>query len=67
MKNTNDSNKLAFHMLLAMVAGIASGLLFMGLRELIGADSATWSTINNLLFQDITTKKTKKLSEIVFN
>lgn len=60
MKNTNDSNKLAFHMLLAMVAGIASGLLFMGLRELIGADSATWSTINNLLFQDITTEGAEK-------
>lgn len=47
MKNTNTSNKLAFHMLISMVAGIAAGLVFMSIRESIGADSATWVTLNN--------------------
>ena len=53
MKKT--SNKLAGNMLIAMLAGIVVGLLFMALRESLGADSQTWTTINNLLFQDITT------------
>ena len=50
----NNSNRLAVSMLIAMVAGIAVGLGFMLLREQLGADSAVWTTINNLLFQDIT-------------
>ena len=50
----NNSNRLAVSMLIAMVAGIAVGLGFMLLREQLGADSAVWITINNLLFQDIT-------------
>lgn len=54
MKKTSNNNNLAVNMLIAMVAGIIVGLLFMALRENIGADSATWSAINNLLFQDIT-------------
>lgn len=54
MKKTNDNNKLAVHMLIAMISGIVVGLLFMALRENLGADSATWTTINNFLFQDIT-------------
>ena len=60
MKKTNDSNKLALHMLIAMVAGIGVGLVFMGIRESLGADSATWTTINNLLFQDITAAGAEK-------
>lgn len=54
MKKTNENNKLAAGMLIAMVAGIVSGLLFMALREKLGTDSTTWITINNLFFQDIT-------------
>ena len=54
MKKTNGNNQLAIHMLIAMIAGIIVGLLFMTIRENIGADSSTWTTINNLLFQDIT-------------
>lgn len=54
MKKQGNNNKLAFHMLIAMVAGIVVGLLFMALRENLGADSTTWTTLNNLLFQDIT-------------
>lgn len=54
MKKTNDNSKLAINMLAAMLAGIIVGLLFMSLREKLGADSSTWTFINNLLFQDIT-------------
>ena len=54
MKKLNDNNKLALQMFIAMVAGIVVGLAFMGIRENLGSDSATWITINNLLFQDIT-------------
>lgn len=50
----NNSNRLAIKMLIAMVAGIAAGLVFMAIREHFGATSQTWLTINNLLFQDIT-------------
>jgi len=50
----NNSNRLAVKMLIAMVAGIAVGLIFMMIREHLGATSAAWTTINNLLFQDIT-------------
>ena len=41
-------------MLIAMVAGILVGLLFMAARESFGGDSALWMTINKILFQDIT-------------
>lgn len=54
MKKTNETNKLALQMLVAMISGIVAGLLFMLLRENVGADSSTWATINKLLFQDIT-------------
>ena len=50
----NKSNRLAVKMLIAMIAGIAAGLVFMAIRESLGATSAAWTTINNLLFQDIT-------------
>ena len=54
MKKANDNNKLAIQMLIAMVSGILVGLLFMAVRQFLGADSDTWSFINNILFQDIT-------------
>lgn len=54
MKKLNDNNKLAIQMLIAMVAGILVGLLFMAARESFGSDSALWMTINKILFQDIT-------------
>ncbi len=50
----NNGNRLAIQMLIAMVAGILTGLGFMALRENLGAASDAWTTINNLLFQDIT-------------
>ncbi|MBR5287812.1 MAG: dicarboxylate/amino acid:cation symporter [Clostridia bacterium] len=50
----NNGSRLAINMLIAMVAGIVTGLIFMAIRESAGADSALWQTINSLLFQDIT-------------
>lgn len=52
----HNSNRLAVKMLIAMVAGILTGLIFMSVREHLGAASPAWQTINNLLFQDITAK-----------
>ena len=54
MTKKNDNKKLAIQMLIAMIAGIFVGLLFMAVREKLGGDSSAWQTINNLLFQDIT-------------
>lgn len=56
----NKSNRLAVKMMISMVAGIAVGLIFMAIRESLGATSAAWVTINNLLFQDITAKGAEK-------
>ena len=56
----NNSNRLAIKMLIAMVAGIVVGLVFMMIRENLGATSAAWTTINNLLFQDITAAGAEK-------
>ena len=40
-------------MLVAMVSGIVVGLGFMAIRENVGADSALWSTLNSILFQNV--------------
>ena len=40
-------------MLIAMISGILVGLGFMAIRENIGTDSVLWSTINSILFQNI--------------
>jgi len=56
----NKSNRLAMHMLIAMFAGIAVGLVFMLIREKLGATSEAWTSINNLLFQDITVSGAEK-------
>ena len=54
MTTKATNNKLAVKMMIAMVAGIVVGLIFMAIRETLGSDSAVWTTLNNLLFQDIT-------------
>ena len=56
----NKSNRLAIKMLISMVTGIIVGLIFMLIRERLGASSAVWQTINNWLFQDITAKGAEK-------
>ena len=53
MKKINSNNKLAIQMLIAMVSGIVVGLGFMAIREKVGADSALWSMLNRILFQNI--------------
>ncbi len=54
MTTKANNNRLAVKMMIAMIAGIAVGLIFMAIRETMGSDSAVWMTLNNLLFQDIT-------------
>ena len=56
----HNSNRLAVKMLISMVAGIAAGLIFMAIRESVGADSALWQTINSWLFQDISAAGAQK-------
>ena len=56
----NKSNRLAIKMLISMVVGIAVGLIFMVIREKLGASSPAWQTINNWLFQDITAQGAEK-------
>lgn len=49
-------NRLAIQMGIGLVLGLIAGGGFMFLRETLNANgnSATWQTINNVLFQDIT-------------
>ena len=54
MIKNEENNKLAIRMLIAMISGILVGLLFLALRETSGTDSVLWTTVNNILFQDIT-------------
>ena len=56
----NQSNRLAIKMLISMLTGIIVGLVFMVIRERLGASSAAWQTINNWLFQDITAQGAEK-------
>lgn len=56
----NNSNRLAVKMLISMVAGILVGLIFMAIREHLGAGSAAWQTLNSWLFQDITAAGAEK-------
>lgn len=51
-KKKANPNRLALQMVIALVAGIIAGLIFMAIREKVGGE--TWSVLNNLLFQDIT-------------
>ncbi len=47
-----NPNRLALQMVIALAAGIVAGLIFMAIRENVGGEA--WSTINKILFQDIT-------------
>lgn len=53
---TNNANKLAIKMALALIIGLIAGTSFIFLREKLisSGNSDTWTMINNLLFQDIT-------------
>lgn len=55
-EKTKKSTSVVRKMMIALVAGIVTGLLFLGLREYLVANQAegTWDLINRLFFQDIT-------------
>ena len=57
-KNKNSGSALARKMAVSLVCGLAAGFAFMMLREKLVAsgNSGIWQTINDLLFQDITTE-----------
>ena len=58
MKNKKKhSNKLAINMAISLIIGLIAGTGFIFLREYLNSNgqAALWNTINNLLFQDITT------------
>ncbi|MEG2868930.1 MAG: dicarboxylate/amino acid:cation symporter [Terrisporobacter sp.] len=50
------SNKLAIHMAISLILGLLAGASFILLREYLNGNGQAnvWMTINNLLFQDIT-------------
>ena len=50
-----NTNKLAIYMVIALVLGLLSGIGFIILRESLieNGNSNLWTTINNILFQDI--------------
>ena len=55
-KNNKKQIPIAQKMIAALVGGIIVGLIFMMVRQnlLSNGGEATWKTINDLLFQDIT-------------
>ena len=56
METKKPGMSLAKRMAISLVCGLAAGLAFMFLRESLisGGKSEVWTTINDLLFQDIT-------------
>ena len=56
METKKPGMSLAKRMAISLVCGLAAGLAFMFLRESLisGGKSEIWTTINELLFQDIT-------------
>ena len=56
-KNNKKQRSIAQKMIVSLVGGIVVGLIFMMIRQnlLNNGGEATWQTINNILFQDITT------------
>ena len=52
-KSNNSSNKLAIKMAISLVLGLIVRIGCIFLRESVGADSNTWTTINKIFFQDI--------------
>ena len=55
-KTKKPKLSLAKRMAISLVCGLAAGIAFMFLRESLisGGRAEVWTTINNLLFQDIT-------------
>ena len=59
---------LAKRMAISLVCGLVAGLAFMFLREHLNASgqAQTWTTINNLLFQDITAEGAERAFGIFY-
>ncbi|MEF9951938.1 MAG: dicarboxylate/amino acid:cation symporter [Clostridium sp.] len=61
MSNTQkkNANKLAINMAIALALGLISGIGFIFLREnlISNGNTSLWTSINNILFQDITAEK----------
>ncbi|MEF9953338.1 MAG: dicarboxylate/amino acid:cation symporter [Clostridium sp.] len=54
-----NANRLAINMAIALAVGLLSGIGFIFLREnlIANGNSDLWTSINNILFQDITAEK----------
>ena len=67
-KGKNKSTELAIRMALSLVLALLVGTAFILLREsLIANDKASiWNSINNILFQDITTEEGKNALGIFY-
>lgn len=57
-KENNNSSRLAINMAIALILGLAAGVGCIFLREslIAGGSKDVWTTINNILFQDISAK-----------
>ena len=58
IKKINNSNKLAIKMAMALALGLVFGVGFIILRENLikSGNDHVWTSINNILFQDISQK-----------
>ncbi|MGL4373972.1 MAG: dicarboxylate/amino acid:cation symporter, partial [Turicibacter sp.] len=68
-KSSNVSvSKLARKMGIALLAGLAAGLLFLFIREILisNGNEAIWMTINHLLFQDISVEEGRQAIGIFY-
>lgn len=67
-KQNNKTNAFVRNMFIALVCGIGFGMGFMMLREnlIANGNTETWTTINNLLFRDITAKGNEKALGIFY-
>ena len=65
-KNNKKQRPIAQKMIAALVGGIVVGLIFMMVRQnlLSNGGEATWKTINDILFQDITSADGTAFSQL---
>ena len=68
METKKPGMSLAKRMAISLVCGLAAGLAFMFLRESLisGGKSEIWTTINDLLFQDITAEGAERAFGIFY-
>ena len=67
-KTKKPKLSLAKRMAISLVCGLAAGIAFMFLRESLisGGRAEVWTTINNLLFQDITAEGAERAFGIFY-